>query len=99
MASGARDNKDKGCEDVNKTSIKVIKRKDAEAMAMGKTQNTCETKQAAALSGEKVERRLHRKMADTVSNWIVERRENNRAEEISAIRRMFGSEPLFGKTA
>ena len=34
-----------------------------------------------------------------VSNWIAERRENNRAEEISAIRRMFGSESFLSKTA
>jgi len=84
---------------VNKTSIKIIKRKDAEAMANDKTQNLSEPKLAAAMSGEKIERRLHRKMADTVSNWISERRQNNRVEEISAIRRMFGSESLYSKTA
>jgi hypothetical protein len=38
-------------------------------------------------------------MADTVSNWIAERRENNRAEEVSAIRLMFGSESFLSKTA
>lgn len=68
-------------------------------MAIIKTQNTRETKQAAALSGEKVERRLHRKMADTVSNWISERRENNRAEEVLALRKMFGSESFLSNTA
>ena len=84
---------------MNKTSIKVIKRKDTEVMANDKTQNLSEPKLVATMSGEKIERRLHRKMADKVSNWISERRENNRAEEISAIRKMFGSESLFSKTA
>ncbi len=84
---------------MNKTSIKVIKRKDAESMANDKTQNLSEPKLVATMSGEKIERRLHNKMADTVSNWIAERRENNSAEEISAIRKMFGSESLYSKTA
>jgi hypothetical protein len=84
---------------VNKTSIKIIKRKDAEVMASDKTQDLSEPKLAATLSGEKIERCLHRKMADTVSNWIAECRENNRAEEVSAIRRMFGSESFLSKTA
>ena len=68
-------------------------------MANDKTQNLSEPKLAATMSGEKIERRLHRKMADTVSNWISERRQNNRVEEISAIRKMFGSESLYSKTA
>jgi len=86
-------------ESVNKTSIKVIKRKDVSVAAHAKTQSTCEPEQAAEFSEEKIERRLHRKMADTVSNWISERRENNRVEEISAIRLMFGSESFLSKTA
>ena len=68
-------------------------------MANVKTQNLPDPKPAAAMSGEKIERRLHRTMADTVSNWITECRKNNRADEISAIRRMFASESLFSKTA
>ncbi len=84
---------------MNKTSIKIIKRKDAEAAADFKTQNTHKTKSAAVVSGKKIERRLHRKMADTVSNWISERRENNRSKEISAIRKLFGDESLLSKTA
>ncbi len=68
-------------------------------MANDKTQDLSEPKLAATMSGEKIERRLHSKMADTVSNWISERRENNRAEEISAIRRMFGSESFLSETA
>ena len=68
-------------------------------MANGKTQSLCETKPTAAFSEEKIERSLHRKMADTVSNWIAERRENNRAEEILAIRLMFGSECFLSKRA
>lgn len=84
---------------MSKTSIKIIKRKDAEAMANDKTQNLSEPKFVATISGEKIERRLHRKMADTISNWVAERRENNRAEETSAIRKMFGSEYFLSKTA
>jgi hypothetical protein len=83
---------------VNKTSIKIIKRKDAEAMANDKTQDLSEPKLVATISGEKIERHLHRKMADTVSNWIAERRENTHAEEVSAIRLMFGSESFLSKT-
>ncbi len=84
---------------MNKISIKVIKRKDAEVMANGKTQSLCETKPTAAFSEEKIERSLHRKMADTVSNWIAERRESNRTKEISAIRKLFGDESLLSRTA
>ncbi len=84
---------------MNKTSIKIIKRKDARGMTSVETQSTSETKLMAMPGGEKIERNLHRKMADTVSNWIAERRENNRAEEISAIRKIFGSESLLSKTA
>ncbi len=83
---------------MNKTPIKIIKRKDVEAMANDKTQDLSEPKLAATTSGEKVERRLHRKMADTVSNWIADRRENNRIKEISAIRKLFGDESLLSKT-
>ena len=84
---------------MNKTAIKIIKRKDAKAAAEVKTQNAGETKSVVATSGEKFERSLHRKMADTVSNWIAEQRENKRSEEISAFRKLFGDESLFGKTA
>ena len=84
---------------MNKISIKVIKRKDTEAMANDKTQDLSELKLVDKMSGDKIECCLHRKMGDTVSNWIAERRENNRAEEISAIRRMFGSESVLSKTA
>ncbi len=68
-------------------------------MANVKTQNLPEPKLVATMSEEKIERRLHSKMADTVSNWVSERRENNRAEEISAIRKMFGCQSLLIKTA
>ena len=83
---------------MNKTSIKIIKRKDAEAAANVEAQNLSGQKLAATMSGEKIEPRSRRKMADTVSNWIAERRENNRAEEVSAIRLMFGSESFLSKT-
>ncbi len=84
---------------MNKTSIKVIKRKDAEVAANDKTQDMSESKLVATMSGEKIERRLHRNMAETISIWISERQENNRVEEISAIRRIFGSESFLSKTA
>jgi len=84
---------------VNKTFIKIIKRKDAEAAAGVKIQNTVETKATTRTIEEKDERRLHRKMADTVSNWIAERKENSRNKEISAIRKLFGDESLLSKTA
>ena len=83
---------------MNKTSIKIIKRKDAEAMANNKTQVLSEPKLAAAMSEEKIERRLHQKIADTVSNWIAERKESNRIKEISAIRKLFGDESLLSRT-
>ena len=83
---------------MNKTSIKIIKRKDAEVMANVKAQSTSETKPMPAFSEEKIERRLHRKMADMVSNWIADRKEDNRIKEISAIRKLFGDESLLSKT-
>ena len=83
---------------MNKTAIKVIKRKDAVAAAANdKTQNLSKQKPAAAMSGEKTERRLHRKVADTVSSWVAERKENNRIKEISAIRKLFGDESLLSR--
>jgi hypothetical protein len=75
---------------VGKTSIKVIKRKDAET-----TQNACEPRVAA--DPEKVERHSRREIVDTVSNWVNERRENSRLEEIAAIRKIFGNEPLLSE--
>lgn len=68
-------------------------------MANDKAQNLYEPKLVAAMSGEKIERRLHRMTADRVSNWIAECRQNNRAEEVSAIRRMFSNESLLSKIA
>lgn len=84
---------------MNKTSIKVIKRKDAEAAVNVKTENTGDLKSAATMSREKIERHLHRRMVDTVTNWISERRENNRLETVSAIRKLFGDESLLNKIA
>ncbi len=82
---------------MNKTSIKVIKRKDAEIMTNAKTYSACELKRAAPVSEEKIERRSRREIVDTISNWISERRENNRNEEITAIRQMFGNKPLLSE--
>ncbi|MDQ4122070.1 MAG: hypothetical protein M3209_11570 [Acidobacteriota bacterium] len=82
---------------MGKTSIKVIKRKDAQPMANMEPQNACEPKQTAPVSEEKIERRSRREIVDTVSSWISERREKNRHEEIAAIRKIFGNEPLLGE--
>lgn len=81
---------------MNKTSIKIIKRKDAEAAANVEAQNLSGQKLAARVGGETIEPHSRRKMADTVSNWIAERRENKRSEEISAFRKLFGDEFLSG---
>jgi hypothetical protein len=75
---------------VNKTSIKVIKRKDAEAKASAKIQNAREPKQTATPDEEKIKRRSHREIVGTVSNWISERRENNRNEKDAANSEIFG---------
>ncbi len=83
---------------MNKTSIKIIKRKDAEAAANDKTQDLSEPKFAAPLSGEKIERNLHREMADTVSSWVAEYRKNTRTYGVSAFRKLFGVEFLSGIT-
>ncbi len=82
---------------MNKTSIKVIKRKDAEIMANAKTQRASEAKQTAPVSEERIELHSRREIVGTISSWISERRENNRLEKIAAIRQMFGSEPLLSK--
>jgi hypothetical protein len=84
---------------MNKTAIKVIKRKDASVAANGETLSLSEPKLTATFGDEKIEGGLRRKMADTVSNWIAERRKNKRAEEAAAFRNLFGDESLFGKTA
>lgn len=83
---------------MNKPSIKVIKRKDAQVAANTDAMNACEPKQMATpISEEKIERRSRREIVDTVSSWISERRENNRIEEIAAIRKIFGNEPMLGE--
>ena len=79
---------------MNKTSIKVIKRKDAEAV-----KSACEPNEIVNennVTAEKTERRSRREIVDTVSNWITERKENNRHEEIAAIRKIFGNSPVLG---
>ncbi len=82
---------------MNQAAIKIIKRKDAEAAAIDKTQKLSEPNAAAAMSEAEFERCLHRKMADTVSNWVAECRKNNRAEELSAFRILFGNEFLSSR--
>ena len=84
---------------MNKTSIKVIKRGDLEALVNDKIQSLSKSKLAETMSEEKIERGLHRKMTDTVSNWIAERRKNNRREEVSAFRQLFGDGFPSSRTA
>lgn len=82
---------------MSKTSIKIIKRKDAEIMANAKAQKTRKSKQNFPVSEEKAERRAQREIVATVSNWISERVENNRAEQINSFRKMFGNKPVFNE--
>lgn len=80
---------------MNKTSIKIIKRKDAETAANAKIQNTDAPKETAKVDEEKNERRSRREIGDTISNWISERRENNRFKENAANGENFGDKPLL----
>ena len=80
---------------MNKTSIKVIKRKDAEATANARIQKAREPKRTATPDEEKIKRRSHREIVGTVSNWISERRENNRIEKDAANSEIFGDEFLL----
>jgi len=79
---------------MTKISIKVIKRKDAEATANANRRSAFEVGQTAPLNKEKVERLLRRELVGTVSNWISERKENSRLEKLAAFRKMFGGELL-----
>ncbi len=80
---------------MNKILIKVIKRKDAEALANAETQSMCELKQPAPVSEETIERRSRRVLVDAISNWIPDRKKNNRIAEVAAVRKFFGSELLL----
>ncbi len=82
---------------MNKILIKVIKRKDAEAMANARTQSVCEPTQSAPVSEERIKRRSRRMLVDTISNWIPDRKKNNRIEEIAAIRKFFGNDLLLSE--
>jgi hypothetical protein len=70
-----------------------------EAAANVKTQNTHETKSAAAVSGEKVERKFAPQDGGHGFKLDFRAQENNRSKEISAIRKLFGDESLLSKTA
>lgn len=80
---------------MKKILIKVIKRKDVEAMATARTKSAGEAEPAAPLNEEKIERHSRRVLVDRISNWIPERKPNNRIEEIAAVRKFFGSELLL----
>lgn len=82
---------------MNKTSIKIIKRKDAQILINTKTQSACKPKQSASISEEKTGRRARREIVATVSDWISERRENNRTEQSNAFRKMFGNESMLSE--
>lgn len=82
---------------MNKISIKVVKRKDAEVLANAKTRSAFAPKHNAPVNEEKVKRHLRRQIVETISNWIPEREKNKRIEEIAAIRKFFGSETLLSE--
>ncbi len=84
-------------ENVSKTLIKIIKRKDRAVAENAEAQSASESNQTAAIDDEKNERHSRREIAGTVSTWISERRENNRREEI-AERKNFGNEPARGES-
>ncbi len=48
-------------------------------------------------TAKKTERRSRREMVATVTNWVSENRKNNRIEELFAIRKFYGSEPLLSE--
>ena len=75
---------------MNKTSIKVIKRKDPEVKATAKTKNSGERKQSAHANEEQTARRSRREITGTILNWISERRENNCIERDEANGEIFG---------
>ena len=82
---------------MKKILIKIIKRKDVEAMANAKTRSAGELEQTLSGSEEKIERRSRRALVKAISSWIPERGKNNRVEEIAAVRKFFGIEPLPGE--
>jgi len=82
---------------VSKILIKIIKRKDAEAMAHTKAQIAVEATPTTPDNKDKKERRLHREIVETISDWIPERNKNNRAGDIDAVRKFFGSQLLLSK--
>lgn len=82
---------------MNKILIKIIKRKDVEAMANAKTQSIGEPKKSAPVSEEKIERRSRRVLVDAISNWIPDRKTNNRIAEVAAVRKLFGNELLLSE--
>ncbi len=77
--------------------IKIIKRKDVEAAANAKTQSAFRAKQSSPVNEEKVERHSRREMVATITNWVSENRKNNRIEELFAIRKFYGSDPLLSE--
>ncbi len=83
---------------VNKMLIKIIKRKDVKATVTEKTRIADEAEKIASVGKDRKELRLRREIIETISNWIPERGKNNRAEEIDAVRKFFGSEHLLSKT-
>ncbi len=82
---------------MKKILIKIIKRKDAEAVVNAKTRSALRAKQSAPDSEEKIERRSRREMVATITNRVSENRKNNLIEELSAIRKFYGSEPLLSE--
>lgn len=74
----------------SKSAIKVFKRKDIEQSIHHTSEPETVQPTEETNNEEKTERRAHREVVNTVSNWISERRERSRAEEIEAVRSLFG---------
>jgi hypothetical protein len=90
--------RERGIYQVNKPSIKIIKRTNVKQVSSGSNGSSVSASSAASNRG-KAERRSQRAVAETVSKWVAMRRESRTAEESLAIRRLFGSKPLLSKTA
>jgi hypothetical protein len=76
-----------------KNPIRIIKRKDAEAMV-----KTRRKRQPAPVSKEQVHSRSQRNMKATVSSWVTGRRQLTRSEEIAAVHKVFGNGIQLGTT-
>lgn len=83
-------------QNMKKLLIRVIKRKDAEAMATANILPHFNSIPTSFVTREEDGSKLLRRNIDsTVSSWITERRENNRVERAAAVRKMLSGEILL----